>query len=76
MYKCKTCQQITCYCAACNKSIEVLLQSQFFRCCFCKGLSPVTTRETRHSNYNQNSIIQNLFPTSSLTNFYGLLNPK
>jgi hypothetical protein len=46
LYYCSNCRHETPYCFDCNKSIDFLLSSMFFKCVTCMHLIKVTKRET------------------------------
>lgn len=61
-YFCECCKIETNYCFPCNKSIDFLLNSIFFKCVKCVKLVRITKRNTYYCNKNnENKLFGNLF---------------
>jgi hypothetical protein len=46
LYFCNNCQNKTPYCKKCDKTMDCLLDSTFFKCMFCKSFMKINMRET------------------------------
>jgi hypothetical protein len=60
LYYCNNCRQDTPYCFDCNKAIDFLLNSIFFKCKCCNSLTRVTKRETVYSRCDD-TLFKSLF---------------
>jgi hypothetical protein len=85
-YLCAACNNMTPYCFKCNKALDVLLESNFFKCFNCQKLAKVTNRETHYATKLQDEMFIKMFQSKedagilntggNLFNQIGLLNYK
>lgn len=54
IYQCTKCYNRTSYCLKCNKTMDALLNSLFFKCFFCKVLTRIVQRESISPNHSNN----------------------
>ncbi len=45
LYLCSNCMSKTTYCRKCNKTMNILLNNQMFKCIFCKTLVQISQKE-------------------------------
>jgi len=60
LYMCSHCNSETPYCFKCNRAIDILLNSNFFKCFHCTRLIKISSRETYYFSRNEDLFI-NMF---------------